>query len=187
MATAECRNDNCEKDQWELTKPIDEYADGIPNCPDCGSTKVLVRETGTGNGTAEAVAVEEADDAQAPARRDQVQEAERRPQPRGDTGAGEAIAQGAVALFDDSSTPAHQEEAVRSVGNVLVDAVGSLARYSAERDRARESRAKNVDVQEVEDKPHCPGCGATITNVPLDANRVECGECGKELQIVEEV
>ena len=44
MAYANCENEDCDKDEWWLQKPPEEYASGGPKCPECGTTRVRIGE-----------------------------------------------------------------------------------------------------------------------------------------------
>lgn len=177
MATAICGNDQCERDEWQLTKRPEDYKRG-PNCPDCGTTKVEVVDAEPAQQQAERLPAQAQEQQQGgmPATAGQLPD---------DQGALAMGAQGA-AILSSLDSPDPQERSV-AYGRGL-KAVGSLlAQYGdeVEQTKAQQAqRAKNAqdeDLKVAEDYPSCPECGTQIYNIP-EGQEFPCPGCGTRLE-----
>lgn len=172
MATAVCLNDDCGKDEWNLTKHPDEYARGV-TCPECGTTRVetdaeprdntpeRTEQSSTG-------AVEPATEAQ---------EVQRRRDP--EISAGEGL----LAMMDDDADANMKAKGIEAVGSSVIRFAKSALQYGEQKGKMKEERAKNAQFQKAEDKPRCEECGHVFSEIPLQAERISCPGCGEEYVI----
>lgn len=102
--------------------------------------------------------------------------------PRGDQGgAGAALADIGIALFDDDVEPQQRGQAL---GGLLGLAQQGVSRYNQYRDmkmQQQEHRARNAELEEVTNLPECGECGYQFTadEIGFNDEHVRCPECQK--------
>lgn len=113
---------------------------------------------------------------------DDQQAAAPAPASTGET-AGEAIGK-ILSVVGDETAPTEQRKDAVKTGTALFGEVlsGMIDQRDRRRERAEE-RAKNAEIEPVEDKPSCVNCGATFSAMPPGAERVRCPECRQEYRV----
>lgn len=165
MASASC--DNCGH-EWELRKHPSNYARGGPSCPDCGSTRVDLEDDNGGGQRSTALANETTVDAG-------VEPAS----------AGAGVADTLYVLTNFDEMPADVRRETVSQGASFLG--GILNRWLDRREadlRRQEARAKNANLEPVEELPRCPGhpgddgeCGYQFSVDELKTDETRCPEC----------
>lgn len=196
MAQAECLNDDCEKTTWRLTKHPADYSGGGVSCPTCGTTRTEVHfEDGESEQQSRDHRQPQArgqqqsrgqQGGQAPARQRQQGGGGGAPVARGEPeSAGDALAQGALALTSDEASTVEQAEAFKGIGGVVLEGISRFTKYQQQVNQKQEEHAKNVDLQEATDKPQCK-CGYVFSRIPRGKERVTCPECSMEYRVVDD-
>lgn len=166
MPSAEC--ENCGH-QWELTKPLSEYADGGPHCPDCGSTDVSTPTQPVEN--------QQKQDTQTPARQTHAQ-------------AGSLVEtgmQGGDALTKlTSDDPVESAEGLESALHLLAGGLVQVGKKHAQTARDQSQAAKQTrseDLTKANQYPDCPECGKALRQVPPEPGaEFSCPHCGEILE-----
>ena len=176
MTQAMCQNEDCDKNEWRLTKPPSEYKNGV-RCPSCGTTRVDYDEP-------EPRERQETrqDPSRAPARQEPRAE-ETRPARREEPEL--SAAEGLIATLDGDAPADVKKAGIRRVGGGLISLFQSAVDYNKKKSQMEEERATNVDLRETKDKPSCE-CGYTFSKIKANQERVNCPECGTEYEIVVE-
>lgn len=181
MAHATCLNEECDKGTWRLTKHPDEYAGGGPSCPECGTTRIEIEYD---EGEASHGQQRERRGG-APARVDDQQRGTGMQTVGQAESAGDAIAQGALALTSDEVSTEKKAGAIQQVGTMLADAGARFFEYNEQQRKIKEERAREVDLQKDPDLPRCAECGHVFKEIGRTDDSIQCPECGEVYQIVE--
>jgi len=177
--TAICENTDCEKGEWELTKPIHSYS-GTISCPTCGTTRTTVNADDQEPASDGRQQTAEPAEGRAPARSHEPAEA---PATAGN-GPSMSAGEGLIAALDEEAPAEVKKQGVESVGRGIIRFAKAAISYGEKKDEMRNQRAQNADVQRVEDKPDCEVCGTTISEIPLNEDRFVCENCGAEYEVV---
>jgi len=186
MAYANCENEDCEKDEWWLQKPPEEYASGGPKCPECGTTRVRIGEPDT---SAEAAQPEPAEPEpsqgrQQPARQEDASAAGGALESR--ESALQAGAQvGSLVADMGTGSPEEKAETQGKLTTALGSAIASVGQEMAEKKMENVNRAKEADqssLQTVDDYVRCPSCDGQITDLPPAGEQFRCPSCGELLE-----
>jgi len=109
------------------------------------------------------------------------------PAPQQDSGgvdtAGEQMATGLAAAFDDEAPVQERKTAVKKATSLVGGVLSGLMEHREQKEQRAKRRAKESSVEQVEDKPGCE-CGLTFARIPPNADRIQCPECGREYQVV---
>jgi Zn finger protein HypA/HybF involved in hydrogenase expression len=178
--TAICENADCEKGEWELTKPPSSYAGGGVSCPTCGTTRTTVDVDGQEAASEGRQQTADPAESRAPAR---AQEATEAPAAAG-SGPSMSAGEGLIAALDNEAPAEVQKKGVESVGRGIIRFAKAAISYGEKKDEMRNARAQNADVQRVEDKPDCEVCGTTISEIPVADDRFQCENCGAEYEVM---
>lgn len=93
---------------------------------------------------------------------------------------GGALAESVSRTFDEDTPVEERKEGISTLTQLIAGAGKKALERRRQKQERQEQRAKNADIEPVEDKPHCQSCGATFTHIPQNAERIQCGNCGKE-------
>lgn len=182
MARGYCLNEDCDKESWRLTKPPGEYAGSGPTCPECGTTRVEIEydegESPHGQRT-------ERRGGAPVAKEQQRQEQSMAPINGQPQSAGDALAQGALALTSDRVSPDQKAQAIQQTGGIVADAAARLFQYNQAQKEMKKETAQNVELQEQTKYPECAECGYVFKEINPGAEEVECPDCGAVYEIVE--
>jgi len=188
MAYAYCNNEECDKKRWWLQKPPEEYADGGPKCPECGTTRVSFGEPERQDEPEPQTAPQEVESArsapdQAPARREKADAGQSLATQEEAVQTGAKVGQMLVGLGSDK--PEEQAETqgklFTAAGSLLASAGQELAREK----KAAVNRAKNSSdeaIGRVEDYVSCPACETQITELPPAGTQFRCPSCNELLE-----
>lgn len=97
--------------------------------------------------------------------------------------AGEQLASGMSAALDEDAPVEQRKTGIKKLGELVTGAMGGLMEHREQKAAQEEQRARNTNLQEVEDKPECVACGLTFSKIPANAARISCPECGKEYEV----
>lgn len=193
MATATCLNDECDKEEWTLTKPPSEYARGV-TCPTCGTTRVDHSGGGEPEPDGENRQTnQQSQQSQQPQQQSAPPRGDVQPQPAQQTqqapatqepqmGAGEGL----IAAMDAEAPPEVKKKGVETIGRSIIRIGKAAVNYGQRKEEMRNQRARNSNVQRVEDKPSCEECDFVFDEISLNDDRVKCPNCGIEYEIVPE-
>lgn len=197
MATAECQNDDCDRDdEWHLRKDPSEYARGGPSCPDCGSTNVSISGVEPQEPEPEPQQTQQAPQqpAQAPEAQQGVppaqasqQGAQQGAQAPAVPGDQEAVLMGAQAgeilAQAQSDDPVEQATAagkgMKALGSLLAQ-YGDRKQQEAVQSNERAKQANPGDIRTADEYVECPECGGHITAVP-ESGEFACPHCAERL------
>ncbi len=98
--------------------------------------------------------------------------------------AGESMASGLAATLDEDAPVETRKKGVSNLTSLVGGLMGGVMEYRNEKNRREEQNARNVGLEQVEDKPECANCGLTFSQIPENAERVSCPECGAEYRVV---
>lgn len=182
MATANCRNEDCDKEPWELRKHPSQYARGGPSCPDCGSSRVDVEADQRAQ-----------EPAQAPAPAQQPQQAQQpapaqQQQPQGGLPTTEEAMAGGMQVgnllaglqSDDPRQKATASGKMLKMAGSAVAQLGDHYETQAVESNERARRASGDDIRVSQDYPPCPECGTLLKNIP--DGEFDCPSCGTPLE-----
>lgn len=179
MVDATCKNENCEKGTWTLTKHPDDYARGV-SCPNCGTTRIDLEDYEPRDQPSQPQQREEPaqsqQQAQTPARREPAEQAQQVPAQQG--GAFDQV----LALGDPEAQPEEKAGAIARIGAAAGQVLGKSVLYNAEKKRQRQERASQASIERVENKPECE-CGYVFSEVGANDDRVQCPQCGAEYEV----
>lgn len=96
--------------------------------------------------------------------------------------AGEDMASGLSATLDEDAPVETRKEGVKNLASLAGGLLNGVMDYKAKKEQVEEERARNVDLQQTQDKPSCE-CGLTFSRIPQNAQRVSCPECGREYEV----
>jgi len=96
--------------------------------------------------------------------------------------AGEQLASGMSAALDEDAPVEQRKTGIKKLGELVTGAMGGLMEHREQKAAQEEQRARNTNLQEVEDKPQCE-CGLTFSKIPANASRISCPECGREYEV----
>lgn len=96
--------------------------------------------------------------------------------------AGEQLASGMSAALDEDQPLEQRKTGIKKLGELVTGAVGGLMEQRERKAAEEERRARDTNLQEVEDKPQCE-CGLTFSKIPANASRISCPECGREYEV----
>lgn len=96
--------------------------------------------------------------------------------------AGEQLASGIASAVDEDAPVEERKGAIKQLTSLTGGLVSGLMEHKEQKKRQAEQRARNANVEKVEDKPQCE-CGATFAAIPPNAERVQCPECGREYRV----
>lgn len=124
---------------------------------------------------------------QAQARQPSIEPAQNTQQPaqvqNGDLStAGEQLASGMSAALDEDAPVEQRKTGIKKLGELVTGAVGGIMEHRERKAAEEERRARNTNIQPVEDKPQCE-CGLTFSKIPANADRISCPECGREYKV----
>lgn len=185
MAYANCENAECEKDEWWLQKPPEEYASGGPKCPECGTTRVRIGEPDTNDEAAQPAPAEpvEEEQTQAPAQQQSGQQGGALASQENALQAGAQV--GSLVADMGTGSPEERAETEGKLFTALGSAVASVGQEMAQKRMEGANRAKNADesnIQAVDDYVSCPSCDTQITDLPPEGEQFRCPGCGTLLE-----
>jgi Zn finger protein HypA/HybF involved in hydrogenase expression len=184
MAYANCENEDCEKEEWWLQKPPEEYASGGPKCPSCGTTRVRVGEPDTSAEAAQPEPAEPAQRAQQPAQQQEgSQQGGALETQRSALQAGASV--GSLVAEMGTGSPEERAETQGKLFTALGSAVASVGQEVAQKRMEGANRAKNADessIKTVDDYVSCPECDSQITDLPPAGEQFRCPGCGALLE-----
>ena len=96
--------------------------------------------------------------------------------------AGEQLASGMSAALDEDAPVEQRKTGIKKLGELVTGAMGGLMEHREQKAAQEEQRARNTNLQQVEDKPQCE-CGLTFSKIPANAQRISCPECGREYEV----
>lgn len=96
--------------------------------------------------------------------------------------AGEQLASGMSAALDEDAPLQQRKSGIKQLGELVTGALGGVMEHREKKAAQEEQRARNTNLQPVEDKPQCE-CGMTFSKIPANANRISCPECGREYKV----
>ena len=96
--------------------------------------------------------------------------------------AGETMASGLSGALDEDAPLQQRKEGVKQLGSLVSGVLNGVMDYQERKQQRKEERARNADLQETTDKPSCE-CGLTFTEIPINADRIACPECGREYEV----
>lgn len=96
--------------------------------------------------------------------------------------AGETMASGLSGALDEDAPVEQRKEGVKQLGSLVSGILGGVMEYRDQKQSRKKERARQADLEETTDKPSCE-CGLTFTEIPLNAERVACPECGREYEV----
>lgn len=184
MAYANCENEDCDKEEWWLQKPPEEYASGGPKCPECGTTRVRVGDPDSASEAAQPARAEPAQETREPARQQD------NPQQGGALETQESALQagaqvGSLVAGMGAGSPEEKAETQGKLFTALGSAVASVGQEVASKRMENANRAKNADdsnIQTVDDYVSCPECDSQITDLPPKGEQFRCPGCGMLLE-----
>lgn len=97
--------------------------------------------------------------------------------------AGEGIGAGIGSALDDDAPIEQRAEGMKQVASLAGGLFSGLMRHRDQKKKRQQQRAKQADLEPVDDKPHCEECGATFSAIPETATRVQCSQCGTEYRV----
>lgn len=118
-----------------------------------------------------------------PPARDQGRQADRRADPpaRRDEGrgTGDALADGLIAAIDDDIPQQTRTQAITEGLGAVGTIISRWQEHRQQKMEMREERAKNVELEPVEDLPACGECGYQFgaEDIGLKDEKVRCPEC----------
>jgi hypothetical protein len=108
--------------------------------------------------------------------------------PRGGTeplaDVGENMATGLSATLDEEAPLETRKKGVKSVTSLAGGLLNGIMEYKQKKQQRQEQNARQSGVEPVEDKPECANCGLTFSEIPENAERISCPECGAEYRVV---
>ena len=96
--------------------------------------------------------------------------------------AGETMASGLSGALDEDAPLQQRKEGVKQLGSLVSGVLNGVMDYQERKQNRKEKRAQEANLEETTDKPTCE-CGLTFTEIPLNADRIACPECGKEYSV----
>lgn len=189
MATGYCRNDDCGREDWPLTKHPTEYAGGWPTCPDCGTTNIEVEgadaHQAPQRGQAPPQQPQQGQRQAQPPAAQQPQESAQAPAVPDDQA---AMAQGAqmadMLLAVQSDDPQQQATATGRLLKMVGSAAAQYGDHMEKRQAQRNQRARETgdgDIRVASEYPECPECHTQITQIP-GSGEFACPGCGVRLE-----
>lgn len=178
MATANCLN--CDREPWELQKHPADYSGDGPNCPSCGSTRVDIEYDGERSQQGGAEGRGQQQTAQTPARRGQ-QGGGQAPARRGGgaESAGDALAQGLLAVTSEEASASERVGAASNFLEVAADGVTRYVQYREQIEEQQRQHAEEASLVKEENLPRCDECDFVFKRIPRGEDTIECPECGE--------
>lgn len=188
MATATCLNQDCEKENWELTKHPSQYSRGV-TCPECGTSRVDVETAEQGAQQGAQPTQQQSEPAPAPAPQQGHQGGQQGaaapdvPSNHEAMDTAETLAEFVGGMSSDD--PAERETAK---ARALKTGALGLARVFDQREKQaqqRNERAKQTTDDEIrvsKEYPTCPDCGGQLTQIP-DSGEFPCPHCSVLLEV----
>jgi len=96
--------------------------------------------------------------------------------------AGEQLASGMSAALDEDAPVQQRKTGIKKLGELVTGALGGVMEHREQKAAQEEQRARQTNLQPVEDKPQCE-CGMTFSKIPANADRISCPECGREYKV----
>lgn len=96
--------------------------------------------------------------------------------------AGEKMASGLSGALDQDAPVGQRKEGVKQLGGLVSGIVNGVMEYKEQKQNREEERARSASLEETTDKPSCE-CGLTFTEIPMNADRIACPECGREYEV----
>lgn len=96
--------------------------------------------------------------------------------------AGETMATGLSSALDDDAPLEQRKSGVKQLGSLVSGIVNGVMEHKERKQRLEEKRAKEAQLEPVEDKPSCE-CGFTFSRLPQNASRISCPQCGREYEV----
>lgn len=98
--------------------------------------------------------------------------------------AGEGIGAGIGSALDEDAPIEDRAEGMKQVASLAGGLFSGLMRQRDQKKQRQRQRAKEANLEPVDDKPACENCGATFSVIPEHATRVSCTQCGTEHRVV---
>jgi len=96
--------------------------------------------------------------------------------------AGETMATGLSSALDNDAPLEQRKSGVMQLGSLVSGIVNGVMEHKERKQRLEEKRAKEAQLEPVEDKPSCE-CGFTFSRLPQNASRISCPHCGREYEV----
>lgn len=174
MAIATC--DNCEK-QWVLRKEPGEYAtaSGLPDCSDCGSTKVSL----VGDGSPETE--QSQPEAVQPVAAEGPEEAQMQTQTSAMNG---MMSDVGAQMATPAPTPEDKAQKQSELIDVAVSTATGFLKQKAQNklEGIRRSKEQSRELEAVEEYSTCPECEGAIKNLPPEGHEFDCPHCQTPLR-----